>query len=88
MKTFVPVWASLFALVCACSDDDNNGSARCDDIARQITAVAEHDDDLLDYQGEDRRANPCAEPIPITSNTDYRPACEELEGCPNELKQR
>lgn len=50
-----------------------------DQVASQISAVAKKDPDLSNYQGLDRRTNPCADPVPITTDTDYRPACAQLQ---------
>ena len=49
-----------------------------DSIAAQVSAVASRDDGLLNYKDLDRRSNPCADPIPVTAQTDYRPACGQL----------
>ncbi len=49
-----------------------------DSATAQISAVASRDEGLANYQGQDRRANPCAGPVPITAETDYRPACSQL----------
>jgi tetratricopeptide (TPR) repeat protein len=50
-----------------------------DSIAAQITAVAQGDPEMSSYQGFNRRSDPCASPVPITSGTDYRPACSQLQ---------
>jgi hypothetical protein len=41
---------------------------------------------LENYDGFDRRANPCADPIPVTSRTDYKTPCEALQKCLDEVK--
>jgi len=76
------------ALACVgCGDEDTGPDpAKCDNIADQIRTVADQDPDLQNYQGFDRTSNPCADPIPITSTTDYTPACESIRGCPDEFK--
>jgi len=56
-----------------------SASNNADNIAGQIKVVAERDDELANYKGFDRSANPCAEPIPVTSGTDYSPACSQLQ---------
>jgi tetratricopeptide (TPR) repeat protein len=56
-----------------------NASSNADSIAGQIKVVAERDPELENYDGFDRRKNPCADPIPITSRTNYSPACSQLQ---------
>ncbi len=56
-----------------------NASSNADSIAGQIKVVAERDPELENYDGFDRRQNPCADPIPITSRTNYAPACSQLQ---------
>jgi hypothetical protein len=75
-------------LVACGSDNDDTGRdpAECDKIADQIRIVAERDPDLENYDGFDRRANPCADPIPVTSRTDYKTPCEALQKCLDEVK--
>jgi hypothetical protein len=56
-----------------------SASNNADNIAGQIKVVAERDRDLENYQGLDRTDNPCADPIPVTSSTNYSPACSQLQ---------
>jgi tetratricopeptide (TPR) repeat protein len=56
-----------------------NASSNADSIAGQIKVVAERDPELENYDGFDRSRNPCADPIPITSRTNYAPACSQLQ---------
>lgn len=56
-----------------------SASNNADNIAGQIKVVAERDDELTNYKGFDRTSNPCAAPIPVTSGTDYAPACSQLQ---------
>lgn len=56
-----------------------SASNNADNIAGQIKVVAERDEELNSYQGFDRTDNPCASPIPKTSETDYAPACSQLQ---------
>jgi len=70
-----------------CGDDDTGRDpAECDKIAAQIKTVADQDDELTNYQGFDRTSNPCADPVPVTSGTDYGPACDELAKCLDEVQ--
>ncbi|MFW5738758.1 MAG: hypothetical protein ACOC1F_00185 [Myxococcota bacterium] len=89
MKTSLLLLGCVSLMFCGCGgddDDENVNLERCESIENQIRAVAERDDDLKDYEGVDRTANPCADPVPTTAYTDYGPACKELEGCPEDLK--
>lgn len=61
-----------FAFMTAAAADD------ADSVSAQITAVASRDDGLQNYEGLDRRDNPCADPVPKTVQTDYAPACAQL----------
>jgi tetratricopeptide (TPR) repeat protein len=56
-----------------------SASNNADNIAGQIKVVAERDDELDNYQGFDRTGNPCADPVPVTSGTDYTRACSQLQ---------
>jgi len=53
----------------------------CNEIGGKIKVMAEMDPELLNYEGNDRSSNPCAEPVPVTSDTDYGPLCAELREC-------
>ena len=64
--------AAVFTLLASSKRND------ADNVAAQISTIASRDADLANYQGLDRRDNPCATPVPITSGTDYRPACQKL----------
>lgn len=87
MRTF-HLFLCLVLAVAGCGDNDDSGRdpAECDSIAGQIKVVAERDEDLNNYQGYDRTENPCAEPIPVTSETDYGPACQQLKECLAEVE--
>ncbi|HQB47000.1 MAG TPA: hypothetical protein PLV85_25515, partial [Polyangiaceae bacterium] len=52
----------------------HSASNDADSIAGQIKLVASRDDEL-----GDRQKNPCADPVPITSRTNYGPACRQLK---------
>ncbi len=56
-----------------------SASNSADNVAGQIKVVAKRDPELENYQGYDRTGNPCADPIPITSETNYAPACQQLQ---------
>jgi Tfp pilus assembly protein PilF len=56
----------------------NSKKNDADNVAGQITAVASRDPGMRNYDGLDRRNNPCASPVPVTPQTDYRPACSTL----------
>ncbi len=59
-----------------------------DSVAAQITAVAQGDPEMANYQGFNRRSDPCASPVPVTSGTDYRPACSQLQESLDTLDSR
>ena len=65
--------------------DANNDA---DSFAGQISAVASRDEDLESIDGENRQGNPCASPVPVTSQTDYRPACAQLRDALNTRDSR
>ena len=79
---------AIVGLMACSSDNDDPGRdpAECNKIAEQIRIVAERDPELENYDGFDRRANPCADPIPVTSRTDYSTPCESLQECLDEVK--
>ncbi len=56
----------------------NNAANNASTIRGQIKVVAERDPGLENYEGYDRRSNPCADPIPVTKDTNYAPACDQL----------
>ena len=64
---------TVFAFLAHTSAND------ADSVAAQITAVAQGDPEMTSYQGFNRRTDPCASPVPVTSGTDYRPACSQLQ---------
>jgi hypothetical protein len=57
----------------------SRASSNADNIAGQIRAVASGDGDLLNYGGANRQGNPCAAPVPVTTSTNYAPACNQLK---------
>lgn len=56
-----------------------SASNNADNIAGQIKVVAERDEELKNYEGFDRTGNPCADPVPVTADTNYAPACQQLQ---------
>jgi tetratricopeptide (TPR) repeat protein len=57
----------------------NKASNNADNIAQQILDHTAKDPELLNYGNENRTGNPCADPIPVTSTTNYAPACKQLK---------
>ncbi len=57
----------------------NRASNNADNIAQQILDHTAKDPELLNYGNENRTGNPCADPIPVTSTTNYAPACKQLK---------
>lgn len=73
---------TAFAIMASSKKNDS------DEVAAQITAVASRDPGMLNYDGLDRRDNPCASPVPVTAQTDYRPACSTLRDDLDSLDKR
>ena len=55
--------------------------SNADSIAQTIKDSSSIDSELVNYEnsGMNRQANPCADPVPVTHNGDYRDACAKLK---------